>query len=96
MDHVFTFESVQQVPARFAVRLFHLHMDFAPVAYFDVCLCIIDQILCMFKDSFCRGSHKFYYHFIPSGRSVFSRITNVGLFKDGASSWMPPESVRII
>ena len=30
-----------------------------------------------------------------SGRSVVSRMTNTGLPRLGASSWMPPESVRI-
>ena len=32
---------------------------------------------------------------IASGRSVSSRITSTGLPSAGASSWMPPESVRI-
>ena len=31
---------------------------------------------------------------MPSGRSVVSRSTSTGLPSDGASSWMPPESVR--
>src|SRR6267154_1680479 len=30
---------------------------------------------------------------IASGRSVVSRVTSTGLPKDGASSWIPPESV---
>ena len=29
----------------------------------------------------------------PSVRSVVSRVTSTGLPSDGASSWMPPESV---
>ena len=33
---------------------------------------------------------------IPSGRSVTSRSTNTGFPRDGASSWMPPESVRMM
>ncbi len=32
---------------------------------------------------------------IPSGRSVVSRRTNTGMPKAGASSWIPPESVRM-
>ena len=32
---------------------------------------------------------------IPSGRSVVSRKTMTGLPRDGASSWIPPLSVRI-
>ena len=31
----------------------------------------------------------------PSGRSVVSRMTSTGFPREGASSWMPPESVRI-
>ena len=34
--------------------------------------------------------------FIPSGLSVLSLKTKTGLFKDGASSCMPPLSVKII
>ena len=30
----------------------------------------------------------------PSGRSVVSRMTRTGFPREGASSWMPPESVR--
>ena len=33
---------------------------------------------------------------IPSGRSVVSRRTITGFPSDGASSWIPPESVKII